>query len=620
MRLFFLFLFGATCAFQTAHAQNNKIINHATERILEEKLRGYDIKAMVQWQKDHPGEPLAGRLLLKGTTPAAQSRDADQIVATNPEAESEVHAAINPADSANILVAGVIQDPSNFTAPLDIPVRYTKNFGQTWQTSTIDFSPSTGFAVVAGGGDPVIAFDKSGKAYLSWLVLTIDFLATPPITLALYNSTSNNKGQTWGAPVLIDKGTISLEALTGGGGSGDLVDKQWMATDQSATATEGNLYVSYTRFEIIDSVTSTAQILLKKKAKTSNTFSATPVQVHTNTYGVVQFSSIVVDAAGRVHVSFFGGNSITDMALYHTVSTDAGATFAPETKISDIFFPSLVDEPTTDTIPGVATDRLYPCPHIVVGKGANTLIATWTSNGLTSALTPGYDIWLAKSTNNGNTWSTPKKINPGTNPDAHQFYSALNVSPSGTLCVSYYDRTEDPSGTKTHYVLATSNDDGATFKPSVNATSEASDFSAIGSLNGGFGIGEYTQVVTTPYYAIPVWSDGRTNDGNIELYAAFIPITGTSSLYEWGNITNAFDVVVKNPSTQSIDLQINMKKTSAVRVQILTSDGRLVADDSGNNAVVSGSINRHFDVQPGTYYCKIETAFGAVVRKVLVVQ
>jgi hypothetical protein len=186
--------------------------------------------------------------------------------------------------------------------------------------------------------------------------------------------------------------------------------------------------------------------------------------------------------------------------------------------------------------------------------------------------------------------------------------------------VSYYDRTDDPNGTKTHYVLTTSTDDGTTFKPAVNATSEASDFGAIGSLNGGFGIGEYTQVVTTPYYAIPVWSDGRTNDGNIELYAAFIPISGTSSLYEWGNITNAFDVVVKNPSTQSIDLQINIKKTSAVRVQIFTSDGRLVADDSGNNAIVSGSINRRFDVQPGTYFCKIETVFGAVVRKVLVIQ
>jgi hypothetical protein len=67
-------------------------------------------------------------------------------------------------------------------------------------------------------------------------------------------------------------------------------------------------------------------------------------------------------------------------------------------------------------------------------------------------------------------------------------------------------------------------------------------------------------------------------------------------------------------------LQINIKKTSAVRVQIFTSDGRLVADDSGNNAIVSGSINRRFDVQPGTYFCKIETVFGAVVRKVLVIQ
>ena len=601
-------------------AQSNHLVNARVEAMMKEKLRKINVQELINWVQNHPGEPLPGHLLSGSNQVVVSERDADTVIGSNPEAESEVHAAINPADSSNIIVAAIVQDPANFTAPLDIPVRYTKNFGQSWQTSSIQFNPNGGgLSFTLGGGDPVVAFEKNGKAWLSWLILSLDFVNDPPVSITLYASSSTNKGQTWSTPVQIDKGALTTEVITGGAGAGSLVDKQWMAVDQTALPTAGNLYVSYTKFTIIDSVNSTAQILLKKKAANVNNFNAAAVQVHTNNYGIVQFSSIDVDDLGRVHVSFFAGNSGTDMGLYHTVSTDGGATFSPEVKISSLWFPGLVEETVTDSIPGIATDRLYPCPHIAAGKTPGTLFAAWTANGLPPALTAGFDVWFAKSTDNGATWSVPTAINPGTNVAAQQYYSSISVNSDGEICLSYYDRSDDPNGLLTDYVVTYSFDEGNTFTTAHKVTSTPADFEVIGDLNGEFGIGEYTQVVCTPNIAIPVWSDGRTNDGNIEIYAAFLPISNQiSPITEWGPVSNNISVTAPNPVKGALSFIVHLEKSSPISVNVFSVDGRQMAMEHSEKAAVPGAHHFRFEVKPGVYFCQINTDYGTVVKKVVV--
>lgn len=622
MKNIFLSILTLTLFITAIHlsAQSNQLVHARVEAMMKEKLRNIDVQQLIDWVQNHPGTPLPEHLLPGSGGTVVSERNSDTVIGSNPEAESEVHAAINPADSNNIIVAAIVQDPTNFTAPLDIPVRYTKNFGQSWQTSSIQFNPNTGgLAFTAGGGDPVLAFEKTGKAWLSWLVLSLDFFNDPPVSLSLYASSSTNKGQTWSTPALIDKGEIAAEVLTGGVGSGELVDKQWMAVDQTSLPTAGNLYVSYTKFTIIDSVTSTAQILLKKKAANVNNFNAAPVQVHTNTYGIVQFSSIDVDDLGRVHVSFFAGNSGTDMGLYHAVSTDGGTSFSPEVKITSLWFPGLVEEAVTDSIPGIATDRLYPCPHIAAGKTPGALFVTWTGNGLPPALAAGFDVWVAKSTDNGATWSAPTAINPGSSATAQQYYSSIAVNEDGEICLSYYDRTDDPNGLLTDYVVAYSFDEGNTFTAANKVTSSPTDFEVVGDLNGEFGIGEYTQVVCTPNIAIPVWSDGRTNDGNIEIYAAFLPISSQiSPITEWGAVTNLISVTAPNPNKGVVSLAVNVEQPTPITIRVFSADGRQVVVDQSKKTAVQGTRNFRFEVKPGVYFCQVETDFGTVVKKVVV--
>lgn len=453
---------------------------------------------------------------------------------------------------------------------------------------------------------------------MSWLVLTLG-TAAPPLKLTLYQASSTDGGKTWSIPAIIDQGSGDIDVITGGGnGSGSFVDKQWMAVDQSGSALEGNLYVSYTRFDIIDSSNVSAKILVKTKKKTETAF-GTSVQINQTDYTMVQFSSIDVDPLGNVHVSFFAGNSDDELGLYHAVSTDGGLSFLPEEKITDLFFPGLIDGTATYTIPGMPDDRLYPCPHIRAGKTPGVLYVTWSSAGILNAETPGYDVWLAKSTDNGQTWKNPVRVNQDADPKAQQYYPALTVSPNGTLCISYYDRSSDPEGTNTQYVVSYSQDEGASFFSPLQASTVASDFAQIGGLNGGFGIGEYTQVVATDNFAIPVWADGRSNNGDIDLYAAVLALAGPfSSAGEIGTITDAFNLSLVNPAQGSIQLTVNLLKNSPLAIRVFSQDGKTIFEENDKTERTAGVYQHQVALPPGIYLCRVDTAFGFKVRQVIV--
>jgi hypothetical protein len=617
---YFLSITALIFAFCTLNAQSkpNHYSNHQIERILEEKIKVENVHAAIDFFKSHPDLQISNQSLVNSTLSAVNDRDAESIVHDDDQAESEIHAAINPSDSNNIIVAAISQDPTNILAPLKVPVYYTDNFGTTWKTGNLVSNPEGGFAL--GGGDPVIAFDKSGKAYISWLLLALN--ADFDLTITLYMAESSNKGKTWTlAPEPVAQEITSIDLLLTGTGSGKFVDKQWMSVDKTTGVHEGNLYVSYTAIEQIDSVTSNYQILVKTKQKTAPNFDAAVV-VHQNQYAIMQFSSIDVDATGQIHVLFFAGNDASDLALYHTVSSNGGTSFAPETKISGIHFPSIVSTTGTENpITGIDSSRLYPCPHLMCGKTPGTIYAAWTADGISAQTSGGYDIYFSKSTNNGQSWSTPITINAGSDPAAEQYYSAMTVNPNGTLCISYYDRTEDAGGTETHYKVAISTDEGATFLPSVNASTTASDFAFIGDQNAGFGIGEYTQIVSTSGYAIPVWADGRTNDGDIDLYAAFLPIGDpVSGVGEIGSITTTFSINGPNPNPVSgkANLSIDLQRPTDLIVKVFAADGKIVYAEESVSRMPAGIYARSFALPKGIFFCQVETEFGFKTKKIVV--
>lgn len=546
-----------------------------------------------------------------------ESRSDELFINQTPEAESELHAAINPVDTNNIIVAAMRSNPESFLEPLTFPIYYTNDFGATWQVS--EFNGINPGELAVGGGDPIIVFDTEGTAYLTWLTLTADL--TLNFEIALRFAESKDGGATWTEyEQPLDSGE-GVEVLLGG--FGKFVDKEWLAVDVSDSPYRNNIYAAYLTILSTEEEGLTTDITLRKKTAEATAFTDTSVVVNSNDYKLVQFTSIDVDNAGTVHVSFAGTLDSLTWAMYYAQSTDGGETFAPEQKVSDLHIPRFsADEPEVDIV-GISEERLYPCPHLVVDKSGGAfdsyIYMVWTANGRALKETEGLDIYFARSKDGGQSWSPATILNDDGIPESHQFYPSVVVNENGKLLVSWYDRRNDTANVMTDYYMTYSDDGGATFVEDFPVSTASADFSVIGDLNGAFGIGEYTQTIASPNFGIPIWSDGRTNDGNIDLFLAFVPLDN-SGFVNVSTISDQFSISYPypNPARAMANIDLNLEAATTSTVKLYSTDGKYL------QTIFSGKLQagtHTFSIEPkaaGSYLVEVNTDFGKAIRQLVV--
>lgn len=549
--------------------------------------------------------------------------------------ESEVHAAINPTDSSNIVVSPIRQSAQQ-AGSLLCPIYYTKDFGKTWHKSTFLNLPPQNNALILGGGDPVFAFDADGRLYFTW----IDLYATSDndSTLAgIFFAKSDDGGETW---EFSQDHTVVLDAVRAGAPLGiyqlpRFSDKQWMAVDMTEGSHRNTLYVAYVELSITGQTA--GKIVVRRLLPETGRFVNTSVPVSDGSFDLVQFSSIGVDQAGTVHVSFFGYRNGV-WGLWHNFSTDGGQSFFEPVLISQVRFGGeRFGGQASESILGINAERLYPSPYMAVdysgGETNGNVYVVWTGLGTTKNEGKGFDIYLSRLEGFNDPeaqpeWSRPIIVNDdGTAGD--QFYPSITVSPEGVVIVTWYDKRGDLSGRQTHYYMAYSFDGGRTFQKNIQVSASASDFSTIGNQNGGFGIGEYTQVVATSGYAIPVWGDGRSGNGDLDIYAAFLPITPGNSaapLYpdHVSRVEEGLSVgdVVPNPVTgEDAVLTFRLERTTRVHVDLIDVAGATVRTIHSGRQFEPGEHQVTIPTKGlahGTYFCRLATDKGVVARKVTV--
>lgn len=463
--------------------------------MLEEKLHSHEF--------EHP---------TGGSTEKRASHIGSEVeVSGHARTESEIHAAINPADTTNIVIAPIQEVSSGGSTgggQLALPLYITTDFGQTWTTSS--FSGGGG-----GGGDPVLAFAADGTLYFSWLNLTQSGFS---MSIDMLFASSTDGGFTWSAVDTIDSGSMGMM------GGGRMVDKQWMAVDKSNSSRKGRLYTIYILMEMQGMSQNMAVAMKYKKAGIAE-FENTVIELTDASFSDVQFPSVNVDAAGNVH-AFWWGERNGVSGLWHRSSSD-GMTFGSTNRIATVRFPQ---QGNNTSVPDHLPQRLGVMPQFEVDHHAGspnngTLYAVWNANdpgpGAGSYNEP-FHVYFAASTNGGSSWSTPKRIDDLNVNNTHQFHPSISVNPNGVVVVTWYDGRDDTMNTKVHYYTALSTDRGATWTQNVRVSTRSSNMSS--SVQGRFGIGDYDKALSTAHYAIPIWSDGRSNTGDMNVYAAFVPI------------------------------------------------------------------------------------------------
>ena len=590
-------------------------LRKVVREIFEEKLK----LPRDQWEQL---SPTFNRELDENTARFVAKSMEESAISADVQPESEIHAAVNPLDTSNIVVASIRFNQSNPSEILLCPIYYTRNFGQTWQKSTFRTVPTEQNARILGGGDPVLAFDAQGTLYCSWIDLyTINFST---VYMAMYWASSTDGGATWIRQTndLIGKAQISngVEAF----------DKEWLAVDRSQSPNRGTLFAAFFHPD-----KSGMKIEIRKKPPLSSSFEATSTRVSSTEFRFVQFASIGVDPSGNLHVSFFGTKDSVQYALYHALSTDGGASFQTETKISNVDAPRFSVDARYVRIAGIDSTRVYPCPHIVIDHSAGptqgSIHATWTALGIDAKGNSGADVYYSRSTDNGTTWSAPRIINTDTpGPVRDQFYSSIAVNENGAVAITWYDRRDDAANTSARLYAAVSSDGGASFGNNVPVATQQMDFLKSGTRNNGFSIGEYTQVIMTAGWVIPFWADGRKNNGDLDVYAAFLPLQSISDVERVTSIREGFELldIFPNPiitgsgSTSRAMIRYRIENPTNIWLTVHDIGGReLLRLFRGRQA--PGMYETFLDLTDlptGRYACSLVTDSGCISKSLTVLR
>lgn len=492
----------------------------------------------------------------------------DQIVYNESVPESELHAAINPTDTSNLIVTA-ISYTSNSSTP--VAIYYTLDFGNTWQKSTFGGMPAN----YNGAADPVLKFDANGVAYL----LTLVTGGGSNIHTAI--SYSSDKGATWQSMVA---------------NSHPMLDKPWLAVDTDpSSAYYGNKYTV-----VLDN-----QKIVLTVLDANNTITIPSTEV---SGGILP--CLDVKKNGDLFVLAYAG------VLTMAKSTDGGQSFGQPSNITNIQMTVMYDN-----IIGIP-QRLQPGACMAIDNSGGTydgrIYVTYTDheNGSASGNNTILDTYLTWSDNDGTSWSTPKVINSTAPANTQQYYSNIYVNDQGDLLMAWYDRRDDINHKLTDYYVGISTDGGNTILE-IKMTSATTDFSQIGLQNNNFGIGEYCQIVATDNIAIPFWADGRTNDGDINVYFAKIsinnPITGFQEISSISDIINV-SLPYPNPVVEKTTVEITIKEPTRMCWKLYNTKGQML-QQSKFRTYPTGSekIEIHFkQLLSGTYFIQFTSDKGFV--------
>jgi len=199
--------------------------------------------------------------------------------------------------------------------------------------------------------------------------------------------------------------------------------------------------------------------------------------------------TVVVSSLGTVYVAYHD-NRTGDANVYLAKSTDGGRSFGPSVRIDDTG--------ASATVQGLVSLAVDPL---------DVLYAVWQD-----AREGDFDIYFAKSTDGGRTFSRNVRVDDGPR-GTLQLSPRVAIGAAGTVYAVWHD--ERNLDTDIYFTYST--DGGKTFRPSVRVDDA-------GESAGDPRPQYYPRVVESNTGLVTVlWEDGRTDDGDIYAATAYFP-------------------------------------------------------------------------------------------------
>jgi hypothetical protein len=413
----------------------------------------------------------------------------------NEDAEVEPWVAVDPAAPAHVAGAWQ-QDRWSDGGSHGLVTSSSIDGGTTWRGETFaDYSRCPLFAHYGDpdAQDPGREFDRGSDPWVSWgqgsrlhqIALTV---SEPTVGLGLNAgilvSHSDDFGATWSHPQTIKEDH----------GGNVLDDKESMTADPAS----GFVYAIWDRLvapsehanleATENAIGYRGPTWFASSANNGQSWSTArmiydPGEVNQTIANQIAVApdGTLVDVFLLIH-NFQNSHKSRGLSVAVMRSTDHGASWSKPVIVS-----KLVDRTVTtpgDNLPLRTGDI---APDIAIDARTGAIYVVWQD-----AVTGTPSIYLTKSTDGGNTWSAPQKVNDSP-AGVSGFTAAVDVNRSGAVGVTYYDFRNDTPTTATaltDYWIRTSTNGGTTFSPSQRVTPTSFDMKKA-PVARGFFTGDY---------------------------------------------------------------------------------------------------------------------------------
>lgn len=523
--------------------------------------------------------------------------------------ECEPTIAVNPTNPDNIAVSFVAWQ--NNESRYYTPVFHTFDGGRTWAEA--DFPIDSIYQedypdlLIAGEGDPVLAFDADGILYFTWIYIA-DNADASIFWLSNYWGWSEDGGQSIKVDSDKNNRVITAGDLYDPNG-GIFLDRPWMAIDKSNGVNRGRIYIQGTAFgyesnhPLLGDQFFGSGIVYKDIGE--GAFKSYKVSLDGLLDDIPTLhANISVDKQGALH-STFSGVVINRVEAYHLLSTDGSESFSYLDPIADINF-DLFGEPFVHS-------RENPMPDAAIHPDNMSIHYTFCDHTDTE-LKGNY----LRSLDGGVSWSDPVDINTIVNGNfKHILQPTIAVDElSGLLSIGFLGLASDLKG---DFYVTSSNDNGNSWSEPCKVSSNTGEH----ANNSSAFWGDYweSKIVKDKTYC--VWTDGRNVQGP-KVYFGSVDHNESVNVSEYSALTEKITVssVFPNPSQKAINLVITTESKVDLKFSLLNSEGKVVAK-LDNKDIRVGMNKLDFEVPSqcasGSYLLFINSPFGNFTRKVILI-
>ena len=343
-------------------------------------------------------------------------------------------------------------------------------------------------------GSPSVAIGPSGEIYYAFLTAA----SGDPTGIALARSTDG--GLTFPE--------ISSPAAYVENGY-DIMDKPAIAVDDGVSSPrKGWVYAAWTYYFRDLGYT----VILCARSSDGVTFQP-PAQLNVIDGAPVNHAAVAVAPNGDVYVAYQDGH-YSPGGISITRSTDGGQSFGALHTVATF-------RPAGRVTAGGGGAASNSGPSLAVdGNGVVHVVWAAVSPGAT---TDRSDVFYARSTDNGSTFSAARKLNDDGTPTTQAFPSVAAL-PDGTVGVRWADRRNDATrDTLTDAYMALSRDGGATWGKNFRLSDRNSPWAPAPHSLSGSGHTSYDGLAADGGTFYAAWTDERSGDADV--WAATVPET-----------------------------------------------------------------------------------------------